>query len=142
VRRPHTFCSPTLTPATGIRAPRTSRNAAEKSEPFGQEAADFATRRYMQRDVEVELDATDKAGGFVGALFLNKNENAAVALVREGLASVHAHSAEGLAWARQLADAEVRERVRHARRVLTRDRPRRRRRNAECVSCRSSPRRR
>jgi staphylococcal nuclease domain-containing protein 1 len=129
-------------PAAGIRAPRTSRNAAEKSEPFGQEAADFATRRYMQRDVEVELDATDKAGGFVGALFLNKNENAAVALVREGLASVHAHSAEGLAWARQLADAEVRIRGGHAQRLLMADRLRRRRRNVGCVPCVSSPRRR
>ncbi|KDQ53594.1 hypothetical protein JAAARDRAFT_72541 [Jaapia argillacea MUCL 33604] len=91
----------------GIRAPRTSRNASEKSEPYGPEAADFATRRYMQRDVEIEVDTVDKSGGFIGSLYLNKNENAAVALVKEGLASVHAYSAEGLTWAKQLYDAEA-----------------------------------
>ncbi|KZT24206.1 transcription factor [Neolentinus lepideus HHB14362 ss-1] len=91
----------------GIRAPRTARNPSEKSEPFGPEAAEFATRRYMQRDVEIEIDAVDKSGGFIGALYLNKNENAAVALVKEGLASVHSYSADSLPWAKQLYDAEA-----------------------------------
>ncbi|KAI0311712.1 hypothetical protein OF83DRAFT_1149705 [Amylostereum chailletii] len=90
----------------GIRAPRTARNPSEKSEPYGQEAADFATRRHMQRDVEIEVDTIDKSGGFIGALYVNKTENAALALVKEGLATVHAFSAEGLPWARQLYDAE------------------------------------
>jgi staphylococcal nuclease domain-containing protein 1 len=61
----------------------------------------------MQRDVEVELDTVDKSGGFIGALFVGKTENAAIALAKEGLATVHAYSAEGLPWARQLYDAEV-----------------------------------
>ncbi|EPQ57603.1 hypothetical protein GLOTRDRAFT_99467 [Gloeophyllum trabeum ATCC 11539] len=91
----------------GIRAPRTARNLSEKSEPLGPEAAEFATRRYMQRDVEIEVDTVDKSGGFIGALYLNKNENAAVALVKEGLASVHSYSAESLPWAKQLYDAEA-----------------------------------
>ncbi|TFK53941.1 hypothetical protein OE88DRAFT_1710997 [Heliocybe sulcata] len=91
----------------GIRAPRTARNASEKSEPFGQEAAEYATRRYMQRDVEIEIETVDKSGGFIGALYLNKNENAAVALVKEGLASVHSYSADSLPWAKQLYDAEA-----------------------------------
>ncbi|KAI0029095.1 hypothetical protein K488DRAFT_80365 [Vararia minispora EC-137] len=90
----------------GIRAPRTARNPSEKSEPYGAEAAEFATRRYMQRDVEIEIDAVDKAGGFIGALYVNKTENAAVALVREGLAHVHPFSAESLSWQKQLYDAE------------------------------------
>jgi hypothetical protein len=91
----------------GIRAPRTARNPSEKSEPYGTEAAEFATRRYMQRDVEIEIETTDKSGGFIGALYLNKNENAAVTLVSEGLATVHSFSADTLPWARQLYDAEV-----------------------------------
>ncbi|KAK7472782.1 hypothetical protein VKT23_000889 [Stygiomarasmius scandens] len=90
----------------GIRAPRTARNASEKGEPFGTEALDFATRRYMQRDVEFEVDSMDKSGGFIGSLYLNKTENAAVALVREGLASVQPYSADNLSWAKQLYDAE------------------------------------
>ncbi len=61
----------------------------------------------MQRDCEIELYDVDKSGGFIGALFLNKTENAAIALVKEGLASVHSYSADGLPWARQLYDAEV-----------------------------------
>ncbi|KAF9263252.1 hypothetical protein L218DRAFT_959268 [Marasmius fiardii PR-910] len=91
----------------GIRAPRTARNTSEKSEPYGQEALDFATRRYMQRDVEFEAQTVDKSGGFIGALYLNKTENAAISLVKEGLANVHSYSAEGLPWAKQLYDAET-----------------------------------
>jgi staphylococcal nuclease domain-containing protein 1 len=91
----------------GIRAPRAARNTSEKSEPFGQEALDFATRRYMQRDVEFEVDSLDKQGGFIGTLWINKTENAAIALVKEGFASVHDYSAETLTWARQLYDAQT-----------------------------------
>ncbi|KAG8965856.1 hypothetical protein FRC03_012884 [Tulasnella sp. 419] len=92
---------------SGIRAPRAARNPGEKSEPYGNESLDFASRRYMQRDVEVEFEAVDKSGGFIGALYLNKTENAAVALVQEGLGTVHDYSAEGLSWAKQLYDAEA-----------------------------------
>jgi staphylococcal nuclease domain-containing protein 1 len=92
---------------TGIRAPRTARNPSEKSEPFGVEAFEFATRHYMQRDVEFEVDSIDKSGGFIGSLYLNKTENVAVSLVREGLASVQPYSADNLSWAKQLYDAEV-----------------------------------
>jgi staphylococcal nuclease domain-containing protein 1 len=91
----------------GIRAPRTARMASEKSEPYGNEASEFASRRYMQRNVEFEVDTIDKSGGFIGSLYLNKTENAAVTLVKEGLATVHSFSADGLGWARQLYDAEV-----------------------------------
>ncbi|KZT08461.1 transcription factor [Laetiporus sulphureus 93-53] len=91
---------------SGIRAPRTARNQSEKGEPYGPESADFATRHYMQRDVEIEVQEVDKSGGFIGALYLNKTENAAVSLVREGLATVHSYSAESLPWSRQLYDVE------------------------------------
>jgi staphylococcal nuclease domain-containing protein 1 len=90
----------------GIRAPRTARNPSEKSEPYGAEALEFSTHHYMQRDVEVEFETVDKSGGFIGALYLNKTENAAITLAREGLAFVHEYSAQGLPWAKQLFDAE------------------------------------
>ncbi|KAG6903018.1 hypothetical protein C0995_007451 [Termitomyces sp. Mi166 len=90
----------------GIRAPRNARNASDKGEPYGIEAADYALRRCMQRDVEFEVDSVDKSGGFIGCLYINK-ENFALALVRDGLATVHGYSAEGLSWARQLNEAEV-----------------------------------
>lgn len=91
----------------GIRAPRTSRSPSDKGEAFGIESADFASRRYMQRDIEFEVDSIDKSGGFIGALYFNKTENVAITLVKEGLATVHDFSAEGLSWARQLYEAEV-----------------------------------
>ncbi len=61
----------------------------------------------MQRDVEFEIYDVDKSGGFIGALYLNKSENAAITLVKEGLATVHSYSADTLPWAKQLYDAEV-----------------------------------
>lgn len=91
----------------GIRAPKTARNSGEKSEPYGSEAAEFATHRYMQRDVEFEVESADKSGGFIGTLWINKTENVALTLVKEGYASVHDYSAEGLSWARQLRETEV-----------------------------------
>lgn len=81
---------------SGIRAPRTARNSSEKSEPFGAEAYDYASRKYMQRDVEFEVDSIDKSGGFIGSLYVNKSENVALALVKEGLATIHSFSAETL----------------------------------------------
>ncbi|KAK4705914.1 staphylococcal nuclease domain-containing protein 1, partial [Phenoliferia sp. Uapishka_3] len=72
---------------SGIRAPRTARNPHEKSEPYGQEAATFVSRRCMQKDVEFLVEATDKSGGFIGKMFLG-NDDVAVLLVREGLAKV------------------------------------------------------
>jgi staphylococcal nuclease domain-containing protein 1 len=61
----------------------------------------------MQRDVEIEIETTNKSSGFIGALYVNKNENAAVMLVTEGLAFVHSFSADPPPWAKQLYDAEV-----------------------------------
>jgi hypothetical protein len=63
----------------------------------------------MQRDVEFEVDSIDKSGGFIGALYLNKSENVAISLVKEGLATIHSFSADSLSWARQLYEAEVKD---------------------------------
>ena len=78
---------------SGIRASRSARNANEKSDPFGQEAHDFANRRCLQRDVEIDVEATDKIGAFIGTLYINR-ENFAKLLLEEGFASVHRYSAE------------------------------------------------
>ena len=90
---------------SGIRAPRSARNPQEKAEPFGQEAHDFANRRCNQRDVEIDVENTDKTGGFIGTLYINR-ENFAKVLVEEGLASVHAYSAEQSGNANELFAAE------------------------------------
>ncbi|KAI4254765.1 MAG: hypothetical protein LQ352_002921 [Teloschistes flavicans] len=90
---------------SGIRAPRSARNPTEKAEPFGQEAHDFANRRCLQRDVEIDVENTDKQGGFIGVLYINR-ENFAKLLLDEGFATVHAYSAEQSAHANELFAAE------------------------------------
>ena len=57
---------------SGIRAPRSARGPGEAGEPFGQEAHDLANRRCMQRDVEIDVETIDKVGGFIGTLYINK----------------------------------------------------------------------
>lgn len=77
----------------GIRAPRAPRADGQGGEPFGKEALDLANRRCNQRDCEVNIHDMDKVGGFIGELYIGR-ENFAKALIEEGLASVHAYSAE------------------------------------------------
>ena len=90
---------------SGIRAPKSARNPNEKSEPFGQEAHDFANRRCLQRDVEIDVEDNDKVGGFTGTLYVNR-ENFARLLLEEGLATVHTYSAEKTGNANELLAAE------------------------------------
>ncbi|PVH99137.1 hypothetical protein DM02DRAFT_672871 [Periconia macrospinosa] len=103
---------------SGIRAPRSARNPTDKGEPFGQEAHDFANKRLQQRDVEIDVEDCDKVGGFIGTLYINR-ENFAKTLVEEGLASVHAYSAEKAGNANELFAAE--ERAKQARKNLWQD---------------------
>ncbi|KAH6604184.1 hypothetical protein Trco_007630 [Trichoderma cornu-damae] len=77
----------------GIRGPRAPRPDGQGGEPFGKEALDLANRRCNQRDCEVDIHDMDKVGGFIGDLYIGR-ENFAKVLVEEGLASVHAYSAE------------------------------------------------
>ena len=100
---------------SGIRAPRSARNDQDKGEPFGKEAHEFASKRCQQRDVEIDVEDCDKVGGFIGTLYINR-ENFAKTLVEEGLASVHAYSAEKSGNANELFAAE--QKAKDARRNL------------------------
>ena len=90
---------------SGIQVPKPARNADDKAEPFGQEAYDFANRRCLQRDVELDVEDTDKVGGFIGTMHVGR-ENFAKALLEEGLAEVHAYSAEKTGNAQELMAAQ------------------------------------
>lgn len=102
----------------GIRAPKSARGPNDTAEPFGQEAHEFANKRCMQRDVEIDVDDTDKQGGFIGTMYVNR-ESFAKTLVEEGLASVHAYSAEKSGNANELFAAE--QKAKEARRGLWHD---------------------
>ena len=91
----------------GINAPKSARGPQDKSEPFGQEAHDLASRRLTQRDVEIDVHDMDKVGGFVGELFINK-ESFAKILVEEGFATVREFSAQKAGNATELLAAQDR----------------------------------
>ncbi|OQN95911.1 hypothetical protein B0A48_17748 [Cryoendolithus antarcticus] len=93
----------------GIRAPRSARGPNDTAEPFGQECHDFANKRCQQRDVEIDVEDNDKVGGFIGTMYINR-ESVAKLLVEEGLASVHAYSAEKSGNANELFAAETKAR--------------------------------
>jgi staphylococcal nuclease domain-containing protein 1 len=103
---------------SGIRAPKSARNPGEASEPFGQEAHELANRRCMQRDAEIDVETLDKVGGFIGTLYVNR-ENFAKVLVEEGLATVHAYSAEQSGHGAELFAAE--QKAKEARKGLWHD---------------------
>ncbi|PNF41236.1 hypothetical protein B7P43_G01504 [Cryptotermes secundus] len=77
----------------GISCPRGSRPGIGGAgpvdgEPFGEEALQFTKDKCLQRDVEVQVKSMDKAGNFIGWLWVD-GHNLSVALVEAGLASVH-----------------------------------------------------
>lgn len=90
---------------SGIQAPKSARNPSEQSEPFGREAHDLANKRCQQRDVEIDVEDNDKVGGFIGKLYVNR-ENFAKTLLEEGYASVRLYSAEKSGNAAELLAAE------------------------------------
>ena len=74
----------------GLRAPRAGR-PGEKGEEGGEEALEWSSRRAYQRDCEVEVETTDRVGGFIGNLFVGGN-NLGKGLLEEGLAWVQGGS--------------------------------------------------
>merc|ERR1719278_1704205 len=104
---PRETCVVTLLLA-GISCPRASRvfpgSAPMEAEPFGDEAMAHIKDMVLQREVEIEVEAIDKGGNFIGWCFID-NTNLSVALVEEGFASVHV-TAERSNYGRLIAIAE------------------------------------
>ena len=74
-------------------------------EPYGEEALQFTKEKCMQKEVEIQVEYIDKVrGNFIGWLWID-GVNLSVALVEEGLASVHG-SAEKSEHYRALKMAE------------------------------------
>ncbi|KAI5084373.1 hypothetical protein GOP47_0000542 [Adiantum capillus-veneris] len=66
---------------SGVRCPG-------RGEPFAEEAIGFMRRKILQRDVEIEVEAVDRTGTFLGSLWESKT-NVAVLLLEAGLAKLH-----------------------------------------------------
>jgi len=101
----------------GITCPRAGRPAGPggppvEGEPFGEEALAFTKDLSHQKEVEIEVDSIDKAGNFIGFLWVD-NKNLSVCLVEEGLSQVH-FSAERTSHYRALQIAEDNAKARRA----------------------------
>merc|ERR1711971_20713 len=75
-----------------------------KAEPFGDEANSHVKEMLLQREVEIEVENMDKAGNFIGYLFVD-NTNLSLHLVQEGFASMH-FTADKSAYGNQIRNAE------------------------------------
>jgi len=77
----------------GISCPRGSRPGIGgvglvDGDPYGDEALQFTKDKCLQREVEIHVESMDKAGNFIGWLWID-GHNLSVALVEAGLATVH-----------------------------------------------------
>ena len=76
----------------GVRCPQGPRGDAP-GEPFAAEALRHARRRFMQRDVEIEVDTVDKTGAFLGRMWViepgGRRVDVGAETLREGLGSIH-----------------------------------------------------
>ncbi|KAM8974619.1 staphylococcal nuclease domain-containing protein 1 isoform 2-T2 [Pelodytes ibericus] len=91
----------------GIECPRGSRNmpsGVQEGEPFSEEAMLFTKELVLQREVEVEVEAMDKAGNFIGWLHVD-GINLSVSLVEHALSKVH-FTAERSNYYKTLLSAE------------------------------------
>jgi staphylococcal nuclease domain-containing protein 1 len=86
---------------SGVQCPR-------KGEPFSDDALLFTRARFMQRAVEIRVEAVDKLGTFLGTISVvdgQKRMDLATALLQVGLAKIHGMSNAGpeLVEAQELA---------------------------------------
>ncbi|XP_038049256.1 staphylococcal nuclease domain-containing protein 1-like [Patiria miniata] len=91
----------------GITCPkmaRTGPGGPTESEPYSEEALQYTKELVLQREVEVEVESIDKAGNFIGWLFV-EGVNLSVALVEQGLSKMH-FTAERSSYARAIQAAE------------------------------------
>ncbi|KAK0395145.1 hypothetical protein QR680_001139 [Steinernema hermaphroditum] len=111
----------------GVSCPRSARTGpggkiVGENEPYAEEALKFTRSKCLQHEVQIEVETMDKAGGFVGYMFVPNEKggfsNLSELLVENGLATVH-YTAERSSYYNQLAAAE--ERARKARLNIWKD---------------------
>jgi staphylococcal nuclease domain-containing protein 1 len=83
---------------SGVRCPG-------KGEPYSDEAIALMRRRVLQRDVEIEVEAVDRTGTFLGSLWESKTNMASV-LLEAGLAKLSSFGLDRIPDASILTRAE------------------------------------
>jgi len=92
----------------GLRCPACARRdgGGGDGEPFGDEAYAFTRGLAFQRDVEIEVEAVDKGGAFLGSLFLPDKRNLGVALLQAGLSARFGPAADRSTYGEEMWRAE------------------------------------
>merc|ERR1719232_1106748 len=75
-----------------------------QADPYGDECSHHVKEMVLQRDLEIEVETIDKAGNFIGYLFVD-NTNLSIHLANEGFASMH-FTAGRSPYANQIKNAE------------------------------------
>ncbi|KAG2565965.1 hypothetical protein PVAP13_7NG154200 [Panicum virgatum] len=76
-----------------------------KNEPYSDDAIALMRRTILQRDVEIEIEAVDRTGTFLGSLWESKN-NMAYVLLQSGLAKLSSFGLDRISEAQTLIRAE------------------------------------
>ena len=88
-----------------VKGPRTMPGGdVMKGDAYGEECQQHVKEMLLQREVEIEVENMDKAGNFIGYLFVD-NTNLSLHLVQEGFASMHFTADRGN-YANQIKNAE------------------------------------
>lgn len=90
----------------GIIVPSSGFDGA-KDDAFAKESKEFAVGRLQQREVEIQVDTSDRGGNFIGNLFIN-GKNFALALLEEGYAAINVGGRSGPSQAFTDAEASAR----------------------------------
>lgn len=58
------------------------------NDPFAAEAQNWVKQQIHQKEVQVNIEALDKVGNFIGSLYFDENKNLSVELIKMGYASI------------------------------------------------------
>ena len=87
----------------GIIVPSSGFDGA-KDDAFAKESKEYAVSRLQQREVEIQVETSDRGGNFIGALYIN-GKNFALSLLEEGYAAINVSGRSGPS--QQWSDAEA-----------------------------------
>lgn len=87
-----------------VRASRDTKSGTQHGDEYGDEAQAYTKDLCMQKEVQIEVESMDKAGNFIGWLWID-NINLSEALVKEGFADVYSTAVRS-PYYRQLQNAE------------------------------------
>lgn len=82
-------------------------NFSNREDEFAKKAFELASKKFYQRDVNLEIYNVDKLGNFIGSIFLaGSNVPLQVTLLKDGLSEIHERSINETKYGAQLTAAQ------------------------------------